>query len=383
MMAAGEVIERLPDAGSTIAINGKFLAHPMTGVHRVAGALIRELDQLAADEDGGRWEIVAPRDAKAMQGLQHIATRVGGLFTWQPWEQFDLPRLARGRLLVNLCNLAPIFAPSVTLIHDAQVYITPQSYSPAFVSWYRLALPQIGRSALKIVTVSEYSRDQLVKYGVAPRDKIAVVHNGVDHILGVKANADIVARHGLTPGGYVVALANVQAHKNIAVLFGAISAIPDLKLVLVGADGRDAFIQGGHAPPDNVLFAGRLSDEEMRGLFEAALCFACPSKTEGFGLPPLEAMLVGCPAVIAPCGALPEVCGDAALVADEDDPRAWAAAFGLLRAENEASARRAVGIQWASRFTWRRAGASMHGLVEEAARTHAANFGGAHSRKTN
>lgn len=356
-----------------ISLNGKFLAAHMTGVHRVAWALIVEMDRLVGSEqDSPPWEIVLPRDARWPDELLHIRGRRAGIFTWQFWEQFDLPRLARGKLLVSLCNLAPIAADGVTLVHDAQVYLTPKSYGRAFRAWYRFALPWIGRSSRRIVTVSEYSRQQLVRFGIAPLDKISVVHNGVDHILDVSASHETVARLKLVPGRYVVALANVQAHKNIGVLFKAFETIRDLRLVLVGADDRDAFIRAGSTPPDNVVFAGRIDDAQLRGLFEQALCFACPSTTEGFGLPPLEAMLVGCPAVVAPCGALPEVCGDAALYADASRPDAWSNAFGQLLANVEQrKALAAAGVRQASRFTWSRAGRALFDIVQAAASARA------------
>lgn len=350
-----------------VAINGKFLAAPMTGVHRVADALIKQWDEQLAEANAERWEIIAPRDARDFGGLSHISMRRGGVFTWQPWEQFDLPRLAHGRMLVNLCNLAPLITPGVTLIHDAQVYISPTSYSKPFVAWYKTALPRIGRAAAKIVTVSDYSKAQLVAHGVAAAEQIEVVHNGVDHIFETPSSSAALQRFQLAPRRYVVALANVQTHKNIAVLLRAFAALPQLHLVLIGADDRAAFARAGQPAPDNVIFAGRLSDAEMRGLFERALCFACPSTTEGFGMPPLEAMLVGCPAVIAPCGALPEVCGDAAIAADAYAPEAWSRAIALL-SENEAHWERhaALGRRQAERFTWRRAGRAFMDIIHDA-----------------
>ena len=78
--------------------------------------------------------------------------------------------LAAGCLLVNLCNLAPLAGGrSITMIHDAQVFISPNSYSRAFRSWYQFALPRIGKSSQLVLTVSEFSRGQLEHYGVAPR----------------------------------------------------------------------------------------------------------------------------------------------------------------------------------------------------------------------
>jgi glycosyltransferase involved in cell wall biosynthesis len=102
-----------------------------------------------------------------------------------------------------------------------------------------------------------------------------------------------------------------------------------------------------------VLFAGRVSDGELRALYENAACLAFPSTTEGFGLPPLEAMGLGCPVVVAPCGALPEVCGDAALYAPPGAPAAWAQAIrrldgdaGLRQRMMEAGLARAALYRW-------------------------------------
>ena len=122
----------------------------------------------------------------------------------------------------------------------------------------------------------------------------------------------------LGPRGFgAVQISPPQAHKNVGLLLRAFAdpALRDLRLVLFGGEGRGAFEARGSAVPDNVVFAGRVSDGELRALYAHALCVAFPSTTEGFGLPPLEAMLVGCPAVVAPCGALPEVCGSAAVQA--------------------------------------------------------------------
>ena len=342
-----------------VMFNGKFLSASPTGVHRVAGELIGHLDRLLDTQrrdETRSWGLACPRDAKMPLNLREIRRETAGVLTWQAWEQFELPGAAKGAVLVNLCNLAPLGHPrSVTMIHDAQVYLSPESYSKAFLAWYRFALPRIGAKAAKILTVSNYSRDRLVEYGVAPREKIEVVYNGVDHLDDVVAEPTIVSRLGLSPGRYVVAAGNAQKHKNIAMLFKMFAggAMGDLSLVLAGADGREAFVASGVSPPDRVVFAGRVNDGALRALYEQAACLAFPSTTEGFGLPPLEAMRLLCPAVVTPCGALPEICGDAALYAAPDDPGAWAAA--IRRAADDVETRTALlraGVERADRYRW-------------------------------
>lgn len=355
-----------------ISFNGKFLSANATGVHRVAEELLREAHALVQD-DRNKYainaEIICPRNVKRTLGMTEFPQREAGLFTWQFWEQFDLPQLGRDRLLVSLCNLGPISTRrAITMIHDAQVFLTPESYSLPFRTWYQFALPMIGRRHLKVLTVSNYSRDELVRFGVAPREKIEVIHNGVDHILRIRADPAIVERLGLAPRRYACALANTQKHKNIPLLLRAFASpeLADLRLVLVGGAGAEAFEKLGVEIPDNVVFAGRVSDGELRGLMEEALCYLCPSTTEGFGLPPLESMTLGVPAVVAPMGALPEICGDAALYADSDDASAWTRAIvGLSRDVARWSAYSKQGREQAAMFTWRKAAEKLLALLND------------------
>ncbi|EZP55155.1 glycosyltransferase family 4 protein [Sphingomonas sp. RIT328] len=359
-------------ANGRLLVNGRFLFARPTGVQRVATALLHQLgarrDELARLFPAGVG-IEAPAGELAPQvaGLPvHQAGRRGG----QIWEQFTLPRQARGPrqakgqgrgdVILSLSNVGPLAATrGITMIHDAQVYTAPQSYSRPFVRWYRFLLPRLGRRNLQVLTVSHFSKQQLVDHKVAAAERITVIPNGVDHILGFASDDAAVRRLALAPRGYVVALATTQPHKNIAVLLRAFAAgaMRDLRLVLVGK--TDAATMRAAYPflPDDVIFTGMVSDGELRALLEQALCFAMPSTTEGFGLPPLEAMLLGTPAVVAPCGALPEVCGDAALYADPDDPAAWQAQIAALRDDAALAARmREAGRAQAATFTWARAG---------------------------
>lgn len=354
-----------------LIINGKFLTARPTGVHRVAEELILAMDRIPA-RDAVAGRVFAPRDITRTLPLQRLGFSTGGTFRKRLWEQVDLPREAGDAVALSLCNIGPAFARrGVTMIHDAQVYLTPGSYSLPFRAWYRLIQPLVGRRSAAILTVSSYSADRIAEVGVAARDRIVVVHNGVDHVLRTPADPAILDRLGLDRGRYVVALSSRQVHKNIAVLLRAFAdpALSDLKLVLFGADDRPAIEGLGQPVPDGTVFAGRVGDGELRGLMEGAVCLAFPSTTEGFGLPPLEAMRVGCPAVVAPCGALPEVCGTAAVYADPHDPSAWVRAVRALaddRARREDLAE--AGIRQASAYTWDAAARTVLDVVREAGR---------------
>lgn len=352
-------------AGNFI-INGKFLSVPMTGVHRVAHEIANALADLEPDPAHGP-EVWLPYDGAERAKSIRLPSRVIGPLRGIPWEQATLPVAARGRLLVNLCNIGPAAASNaVTMIHDAQVYSTPESYGAAFGAWYRLIQPMLAKRHRHILTVSEFSRQQLISFGAAAADRISVVHNGVDHVVAVPADATIVERLGLAKKTYVVALASTQVHKNIRVLLRAFAdpAMRGLTLVLVG-NGAPVTSEFGPLMRPNTVLAGRVSDGELRALYESALCLAFPSTTEGFGLPPLEAMRVGCPAVVAPCGALPEVCGDAAMYADPASPAAWIEALTALAGHDEQWRDRSrQGTAQASSFTWQRSAQTLLAVLD-------------------
>jgi glycosyltransferase involved in cell wall biosynthesis len=368
---------RPPAPPDQIIVNGKFLSAEMTGVYRVASEVLAALDRALADPAAARGlevMIATPRDTHTQLDLKAISTRQIGWLTWKAWENFSLPRFAGPRLVLNLCNQGPLWRTGVLMIHDAQVYISPQSYSKGFLAFYKIVQPIMARRAVHILTVSSYSKEMLVRYGLAPADKITVIHNGADHILRLVADPGAVARLGLAEGRYVVALANTQAHKNVGVLLRAFGdpKLIGAKLVLVGGASAADFIACGHAVPPNVVFAGRVSDEALRALLENAACLAFPSTTEGFGLPPMEAMILGCPAVVAPCGALPEVCGDAAIYANPNDPEAWVESIAPLIADHQArTAWGQRGRTYASAFTWARAAAQLLGLLVDIKKKHA------------
>ena len=367
---------RMTTATPRITFNGKFLSAPPTGVHRVAGELIAGIDRLLASDSGARsnlsFELVAPPDANRELSLRHIPRVRGGPLTWQFWEQLELPIRCRDTLVVSLCNLSPVLAPrSVTMIHDAQVFLSPGSYATAFRNWYRFALPAIGARARRILTVSNFSRGQLTRYGIAPWSSISVVPNGADHMLRDPAEPEVLARLKLTPGRYVVGLANTQEHKNIGLLFRTFARprMRAMKLVLIGAATAAEFSRAGHKVSENVVFAGRVSDGELRALLEAASSLAFPSLTEGFGLPPLEAMILGCPAIVAPCGALPEVCGDAASYAHPQRPEMWEQQILTLAEDPAMRAREsAKGRSHAATFTWERAARDLLQVLAECVR---------------
>jgi glycosyltransferase involved in cell wall biosynthesis len=346
----------------TIAFNGKFYCAALNGVHRVADRLIREVDRQVADMPASerptlRLLLPVKRDwTPELHATRLDEQRLGHS---QLWEQALLARETRNDVLVNLCNLAPLRHPrQLLLLHDAQYRFRDCSY-PFRERWgHRLLAPRMARASARVLTVSEYSRQILDLTGVVARERIGVLHNGVDHILDIAPDAHALDRFRLAPQGYVLLFGSTKRYKNVELLFEAFARpeLRGLKLVVVGP-GRDAHEHAGMRPNPDAIFAGTIDDAALRQLYQQALCVAVPSRTEGFGLPPVEAMLLGCPAIVAPAGAMPEVCRDAAIYASVDQAGDWVSAILRLKGDPVFRSQKiASGRVRAADFTWKRAG---------------------------
>jgi len=355
-----------------VIFNGKFRAGGLGGVHRVAARLIQEVDALLADRPGGGlppFALIVPKGCAEGLDLAAIQVIEDDQPATQSWEQWRLPQLAAGGLLVNLANLAPVLhRPKVTMLHDAQFLRADSSYPWRQRLGYRLLTPLMARSSARVLTVSAFSGRELGRGGVVDARGAEVLYNGADHILETPADHAVLDRLGITARGYALLFGSPKAYKNNAVVFDAFAggAIDPMRLVVVGPQ-RAVLEAAGLSPPPDTVFAGPCDDGALRALYENAEALLFPSRTEGFGLPPVEAMLCGCPVIAAPCGAVPEVCGNAARYADPDDPEAWRRALGaLLTGPRERLI--AAGQVRAARYTWARAGQALFDLLCETAR---------------
>jgi glycosyltransferase involved in cell wall biosynthesis len=341
------------------AINGRFLTQRMTGVQRYAHEIVTALDSIISNESGDspNIELVIPRLAKGTPPLSKISVHRTSLGSGHLWDQCVLPFYA-GAGLLSLGNFGPLFAKRhIVCIHDANTFILPESYSPTFSASYRTLLPILGSCAAKIATVSQFSADMLVKFGVCRREKIFIAPNGHEHVLRWEARrAQIPLLHELKRP-YVFLLGSTARHKNVDVILNQAAALDEagIDIVLAGSASGIFARSTKEALHPNIHQLGFITDNELAELYENALCLAFPSKTEGFGIPPLEAMALGCPVVSSNAPSLLEVGGDAFVNVDPDDERGWREAIVALRTSEDL--RRSLSLRGRARaplFSWKR-----------------------------
>lgn len=357
-----------------VFINGRFLAQRLTGIQRFAREVVLGFDRLLADDPvlAARLDVrlLTPRDAGSDLDLGRIAVQRVGRLTGHAWDQTELALAARGGVLLSLCSTGPLaHGDQVIGLHDAAIYANPENFSRGYRLVHRTLRPRLARRARRVVTVSEFSRGELARYCRVDPERFAVIYNSGEHIRRAPAEPSALAANDLRPGGYLLCFGGASPNKNFAAVLGALDAVEraGLTLAVVGAADASVFAAvggAGAAERPSVRRLGYVSDGTLRALYENASGFVFPSLYEGAGIPPLEAMSLGCPVIASRSSAIPEVCGEAALYVDPRDPRDLSSAIERLAGDAELRAGlRARGRERAGAYGWAEAARRLADLV--------------------
>ena len=286
-------------------------------------------------------------------------------------EQVKIP-LALRREGVTLFHAPHYVLPplvtcrSVVTIHDCIHLMFPQYLPGRFALAYaRSSIAVAARRAIRVLTVSESSKRDILRFVDVPPDKIDVIYNAYDERFAIEPREEDVVRvreRYQLHDPFVLYAGNVKPHKNLERLIEAFDLVrarglDHLKLVLIGdeiskyAALRRAVHQ--HHLHKHVRFLGYMPQETLAVMYRLAGVFVFPSLYEGFGLPPLEAMASGTPVVTSNVSSLPEVAGDAAVLVDPYDPEAIGdAIYRVLTDEALRCGLRQKGIARAREFSW-------------------------------
>lgn len=334
-----------------VELNALFRQYPLTGTGQHLEHLVAALRAGYPD-----IEIVERVPGPRLRG------RAGKVW----WEQVAWPAAAsRSEAVPHVPHLAPpvAMARAIVTAHDAIPWVLPEYGAGRLRRLYNL-LVRVGlRRTRHVIAVSHWTRRDLTRVLGVPADRIHVVHNGIAASLTPTPNArdSSIRQHYGLPARFALYLGALDARKNLGVLLRAwpeIWAATGVALAVVGRAPRPAssayvdwFRGYGDVPWLHVI--GEVPEEDKAGLYRAATVFVFPSRSEGFGLDPLEAMACGVPVVASDATSVPEVLGQAAVFAGPDDVEAWQTSVAdVLSDPNRAASLRDAGIARAREFTW-------------------------------
>ena len=344
-------------AAEVPAGRGRFVRELLEAFTRLAGADADTRFVLYAREPWGhldpvrfRWHLSPLPDPLWHAAVARWAPRESDCFL--STNSYITPTLSR--------------APTATMVYDLVPFVV-NDVARTQSAWIEKATirPAIRRSR-SLICISEATRADLVRCFPQAQSKATVAHLAAD-----ASFAPVPSTNPQRP--FVLAVGTFEPRKNLRRLVAAWEGLPSsvhetYDLVLVGPKGwGDAGIEGADGS-STVRIAGRVSDEELRGLYASCACFVYPSLYEGFGLPILEAMASGAPVITSNVSSMPEIAGDAALLVDPLDETAIGQAIrAVLDDPALAASLRARGSARAHEFSWDQTAQTILGVLRSIA----------------
>lgn len=289
-----------------LIINARFLTQNITGVQRFAIEISKQINKLYGDD----IQFVSPKNIIHKDLAKILDVKVIGSKTGHFWEQLDLPRYLKQNtspLLLNLANTAPLFYKNkIVTVHDIAYERFPQTFDWKFRWFYKFLIPNIIKSSKHTITVSEFSKAEIIEFYGINKNDISVIYNSVSDIFKNVENKKNAK--------YILAVSSLNYQKNFHSLIKAFNLLEDQDILLYLAGSINKNFAGLELIKDiemnpNIIFKGRVDDEELIRLYSNALTFVYPSLYEGFGIPPLEAQSCGTPVICSNAASLPEVGG--------------------------------------------------------------------------
>lgn len=286
-------------------IDGSFLVENIYGVQRFAYEIVKRLDVLVKPH---KIAILTPEYYDDRYLFKNLDVIKYGKHKGRLWTQLDYPHYVRKYKVpgIFLTNLIPIIYPhGIVVIHDLIFKVHPEYFNKNLrgkisVLWRNFNNKRAVKSNMKLVTVSNFSREEIVKAFHIPINDIDVVYNSWEQMNGIEEDQNIFnAYPQLKKHHYYFSLSSIAPNKNFQWILKAAAKYPHETFVIAGSGNLQKLsIQLGLSDLNNVVYLGYISDEEVKALMHYCKAFLFPTLYEGFGITPLEAVANGAPSII-------------------------------------------------------------------------------------
>lgn len=307
---------------SKILICGDFYGIKVTGIQRVAIEILNELDKIIQPDE---VYIAVPNNVDKMpkyNNIKVIPIHAAGK-SIHLWIQLHFGIYAKKNKFTTFTfnNESIILCPGIGYIHDLYYLLYPQDFihvkdkimKLVVKIWYKTTI----KKAKKVITITETVKKEILSNYRVSSDKISVVGNGWQHVKNMDVSESLLAKYNLERDNFFFTLGSLELRKNIQWIIEYAEKNPDQIFALSGRMKADNEIAIRAQKCKNIVLCGYLSDEEMVTMFKTCKAFVFPSRYEGFGIPPLEAMAMGTKKIVlADIPSLREIYQDAVYYID-------------------------------------------------------------------